>query len=52
MEGDGLFSMVSGIPGHRNNLKAGHTEVTNLPHGSLLMEPVLMHSAYGDRGQT
>lgn len=51
-EGGELFSMVSSIPGHRNNLRAGHTEVTNLAGGVLLMEPVLVHSAYGDRGQT
>lgn len=35
VEGDGLFSIVSGVPGHRNELKAGHTEVTYQPCGPL-----------------
>lgn len=53
MEGGGLFSVVSGDPGHRNNLKAGHTEVTHLPCGGpLLVELVFVHSAYGARTDT
>lgn len=53
VEGGGLFSVVSGVPGHRNNLKAGHTEVTHLPCGGPpLVELVLVHSAYGARTDT
>lgn len=48
-EGEGFFPTVSGIPGHGNNLQAGHAEVTTLLWVPFLMGPFLITQETGPK---